>query len=63
MSYTIAASDRGMFDANLPLQGIFDNDIFDTELAVAVNRVIIPALVHGNEAITVLVHGNEVITI
>ena len=63
MAYTRAASDRGMFDANLPVQGIFDPNIFDTELVAAIDTIIIPAYVHDNNSITVKVHGNEAITV
>jgi hypothetical protein len=63
MSYTKVASNRGMFDPNFPLQGIFDTNIFDTELAVAIDRIVLPIFIHGNENITAPVHGNEEITL
>ncbi len=63
MAYTVAASDRGIFDPNLPVQGIFDSTIFDTELAVAIDRIVLPILIHGTDTITVLTHGNEEITV
>ncbi len=62
-AFDLTASDRGIFDANLPVQGIFDPNIFDTQLAAAMDTLLLPAFVHGNETITVAVHGNEVITI
>ena len=63
MAYTKAASDRGMFDTNFPLQGIFDSAIFDTELAAAIDTILLPAYVHGTGEITVSVHGNEEIIV
>ncbi len=62
-AFDLTASDRGIFDPNLPVQGIFDPNIFDTQLAAAMDTLLLPAFVHGNETITVAVHGNEVITI
>lgn len=63
MAYTKAASDRGMFDPNFPVQGIFDPNIFDTELAAAIDTILLPAYVHGNEDITALLHGNAEIVV
>jgi len=63
VAYTRAASDRGMFDPNFPIQGIFDPTIFDTQLAAAIDTILLPAFVHGTAAITVLTHGNEEITL
>ena len=62
-AFELTATDRGMFDASLPVQGIFDPNIFDTQLAVAIETLLLPVFVHGNQTITVAVHGNEVITI
>ena len=61
--FELTATDRGMFDPNLPVQGIFDPTIFDTQLAVAFETMLLPAFVHGNQTITVAVHGNEAIVI
>ncbi len=57
------SSDRGIFDHSLPVQGIFDSNIFDTQLVVPVDTILIPVLVHGISEITALTHGNEEITI
>ncbi len=57
------SSDRGIFDPSLPVQGIFDSVIFDTQLVVAVGTITIPVLVHGISEITALTHGNEEITV
>ena len=58
------SSNRGMFDPNLPLQGIFDSVIFDTELAIAtVTQILIPAFVHGTSEKTALLHTTELIVV
>ncbi len=57
------SSDRGIFDPSLPVQGIFDPIIFDTEQVVAIDTILIPVLVHGISEITALTHGNEEITV
>ena len=57
------SSDRGIFDPSLPVQGIFDSNIFDTELVTAIDTILIPVLVHGISEITALTHGNEEITV
>ena len=57
------SSDRGIFDPSLPVQGIFDSVIFDTQLVVAGGTITIPVLVHGISEITALTHGNEEITV
>jgi len=62
-AFSITQSERGMFDPNFPLQGIFDDQIFDTVVAAALNQVLIPAFVHGNKDITTATHGNEVIVV
>ena len=62
-AFELTASDRGIFDPNLPVQGIFDPNIFDTELVAALDTMLLPAFVHGNQTITAVVHGNEVITV
>ena len=54
---------RGIFDPSLPIQGMFDNDIFDTENKAVQERVVLTAFVHGNEKLTTSTHGNEVITV
>ncbi len=59
-AFTQSASDRGIFDENLPLQGIFDSLIFDTQLSTAtVTHIILPAFVHSNSEKTALIHGTE----
>ena len=62
-AYSLAASDRGMFDPNLPVQGIFDPNIFDTQLAVALDQILLPVFVHGRGDITAAVHGREAIIV
>ncbi len=57
------SSDRGIFDPSFPVQGIFDSNIFDTQLVVPVDTRLISVLVHGISEITALTHGNEEITI
>lgn len=62
-AFSKTVSERGMFDPNFPLQGIFDDQIFDTVIVAALNQILIPAFVHGNADITTATHGNEVIVI
>jgi len=57
------SSDRGIFDPNFPVQGIFDSVIFDTQLVIPVDTLLITVLVHGISEITALTHGNEEITV
>ena len=54
---------RGIFDPDLPIPGMFDNVIFDTENKLVQERTVITAFVHGNEVQTTSAHGNEVITV
>jgi len=62
-AFTKQASERGMFDPNFPLQGIFDDTIFDTVIAAALNQILIPAFTHGNADITTATHGNKAIVV
>jgi hypothetical protein len=63
-SVITSTSDRGMFDPNLPLQGIFDTAIFDTDLVTAtVTQILIPAFVHGTSEKTALLHSTELIVV
>ena len=57
------SSDRGIFDPSFPVQGIFDSVIFDTQLVVAIDTILITVLVHGISEITALTHSNEEITV
>ncbi len=59
-----STSDRGIFDENLPLQGIFDSIIFDTQLAAAtVTHILISAFVHSTSTIAAFVHSTETIVV
>jgi len=63
-SVVTSTSDRGMFDPNLPIQGIFDTTIFDTDLAPAnITQILISAFVHGTSEKTALLHSTELITV
>jgi len=57
------SSDRGIFDPSFPVQGIFDDTIFDTQLVIPVDTRLISVLVHDISEITALAHGNEEITV
>lgn len=58
------SSDRGMFDPNLPLQGIFDSDIFDTQLApTTVSHSTVTVLIHSTDLITTQVHSTKTVTV
>jgi len=60
----MSVSDRGIFDENLPLQGIFDSVIFDTQLTTpAVTHVLLSAFVHSISTITALTHSTELIVV
>ena len=62
--FSDSTSDRGIFDANLPIQGIFDDVIFDTALTEAVvTHVLLPAFVHSTDTITALVSSKETIVV
>ena len=54
---------RGIFDPSLPIQGMFDNVIFDTGDKAVQERNVINVFVHGTEKLTTSTHGNEVITV
>ena len=59
-----STSDRGMFDPNLPIQGIFDTTIFDTDIVTAtITQILIPAFVHGTSEKTALLHSTELIVV
>ena len=62
--FTDSTSNRGMFDPNLPLQGIFDSDIFDTqEAAASVTHILLPIFFHDTALSTVPFHGTELIVL
>jgi len=59
-----STSDRGIFDANLPVQGIFDDVIFDTLLSTAaVTHILLPAFVHSTSTISTFLHSTETIVV
>ncbi len=59
----MSSSERGIFDPSLPVQGIFDSVIFDTQSIMGIDTILIPVLVHGISEITVGIHGNEEIVV
>lgn len=59
----MSSNARGIFDADLPIQGLFDPVIFDTVLLIPIETTLIPVFVHDNSEITTLTHGNKVITL
>ena len=57
-------SERGIFDENLPLQGIFDSVIFDTLLTTpAVTHILLTAFIHSTSTITAFLHSTETIVV
>lgn len=59
----MSSNERGIFDSDLPTQGMFDPNIFDTELLIPIETTLIPVFVHDNSEITTLTHGNQEITL